>query len=335
VLILVIVLGKTSGFFHSLFLALCDPDTLFNCLSFSSILILAALGLAITFGVMRIINMAHGEMLMLGAYVAYAVEDKNAIPIVVRNLGKFIGQNWQTDFYLGWSLYSAIPLAFLFVAFVGYLLEICLIRFLYGRPLDTLLATWGVSLIIQQLVLLLFGADLKPMHIPESIDGIWHVGSFPIPIYRVFVVFITVLCVLALYLWFYKTSFGLQIRAVTQNRPMASAMGISTRKVDSLTFAFASGLAGVAGCIFGHLYTAKYNMGPDYIVEAFMTVITGGMGQWFGSVAGGLMIGTSEGVIEKMLVNATMSKVIVLLLVVAFILIKPTGIFAPKERSYE
>ncbi len=313
-------------------------DTLFNCLSFSSILILAALGLAITFGVMRIINMAHGEMLMLGAYVAYAVEDKNAIPILVRNLGKLFGQTWQTDFYLGWSLFAAIPLAFLFVSFVGYLLEISLIRFLYGRPLDTLLATWGVSLLIQQLVLLAFGADLKPLHVPASIDGLWQpafLGGVSIPIYRVFIVAITGLCLLGVYLWFYKTSFGLQIRAVTQNRPMAAALGISTRRVDSLTFAFASGLAGIAGCIFGHLYTAKYNMGPDYIVEAFMTVITGGMGQLFGSVAGGLLIGTSEGVIEKVLVNATMSKVIVLLLVVAFILVKPTGIFAPKERSYE
>ena len=310
-------------------------DTFFNCLSFSSILILAALGLAITFGVMRIINMAHGEMLMLGAYVAYAVEDKNAIPILVRNLGSIFHQQWETEFYLGWSLFVAIPLAFLFVGFVGYLLEICLIRFLYGRPLDTLLATWGVSLILQQLVLLAFGADLKPMRVPKAIDGRWEVGSVSIPTYRTFIVAITGLCLFAVYWWFYRTTFGLKIRAVTQNRPMAAAMGISTRRVDSLTFAFASGLAGVGGCIFGHIYTAKYNMGPDYIVEAFMTVITGGMGQLFGSVAGGLAIGTGEGVIEKILVNAPMAKVTVLLAVIVFILIKPTGIFAPKERSYD
>lgn len=310
-------------------------DTLFNCLSFSSILILAALGLAITFGVMRIINMAHGEMLMLGAYVAYAVEDRHAISILVRNVGKMIGMEWQTDFYLGWSLFLAIPLSFLIVGFIGWLMEVTLIRFLYGRPLDTLLATWGVSLIIQQIVLLSFGADLKPLRVPEVIDGRWDVGSISIPKYRIFIVAVTCLSVLAIYLWFNKTSFGLKIRAVTQNRPMAAAMGISTRRIDALTFAFASGLAGVAGCIFGHLYTAKYNMGPDYIVEAFMTVITGGMGNVFGCVAGGLAIGTGEGVVEKILVNATMAKVVILLLVVGFILVRPTGIFAPKERSYD
>jgi urea transport system permease protein len=313
-------------------------DTLFNCLSFSSILILAALGLAIVFGVMRIINMAHGEMLMLGAYVAYAVEDQNAIPILVRNLGKLVGQTWQTDFYIGWSLYAAIPLAFIVVALIGYVMEVVLIRHLYRRPLDTLLATWGVSLLLQQLVLLGFGADLKPMRVPDSVSGRLEVswlGGEAIPVYRLFIIGVTLLCLLAIYMLFYRTSFGLKVRAVTQNRPMASAMGISTRRIDSLTFAFASGLAGVAGCIFAHQYTAKYNMGPDYIVEAFMTVITGGMGQLFGSVAGGLLIGTGEGVIEKALVNATMAKVLVLLAVIAFMMVRPSGIFAPKERSYE
>src|SRR5207249_11552691 len=189
--------------------------------------------------------------------------------------------------------------AFVGVAFVGYIMEVGLIRFLYGRPLDTLLATWGVSLILQQAVLLLFEADLKPVHLPRVLEGTWEVGGIPISVYRVFIVFVTLLCLLAVYLWFYRTSFGLKIRAVTQNRSMASALGISTRRVDALTFAFASGLAGVAGCIFAHQYTAKYNMGPDYIVEAFMTVITGGMARLFGSAVGGLLIGTSEGVIEK------------------------------------
>jgi urea transport system permease protein len=310
-------------------------ETLFNSLSFSSILILTALGLAITFGVMRVINMAHGEMLMLGAYTAYVVEDRHALPTLVRNLGQLVGQDWQTGFGLELNLFVAIPVAFLFVAAVGYLLEVGLIRYLYGRPLDTLLATWGVSLILQQVVKLLFGADLKAMHIPEVLDNAVKLGGLSIPLYRVFIVGVTAFCLLAVYLWFYKTSFGLQIRAVTQNRPMAAALGISTRRVDSLTFAFASGLAGVAGCIFAHLYTAKYNMGPDYIVEAFMTVIIGGMGSLFGSVAGGLVIGTGEGIVEKLLVNATMAKVVVLLLVIVFILFRPAGIFAPKERAYD
>lgn len=310
-------------------------EALFNALSFSSILILTALGLAITFGVMKVINMAHGEMLMLGAYTAFIVEEPRALPNMVHNLGKLLGQTWETDFGFHLNLFVAIPLAFVFVAVVGYLLEVCLIRFLYGRPLDTLLATWGVSIILQQIVLLLFGADLKPMHVPEGLDGNWQLGGVAVPIYRVFIVGITALCLLAVYLWFYKTSFGLKIRAVTQNRPMASALGISTRQVDSFTFAFGAGLAGVAGCIFGHLFTVKYNMGPDYVVEAFMVVIMGGMGQMSGTVASGALLGTGESFIEKILVNASMAKVVVLLVVVAFIMLRPAGLFAPRERSYE
>src|SRR5437899_10990765 len=285
-------------------------EALFNSLSFSSILILTALGLSITFGVMRVINMAHGEMLMLGAYTAYLVEEPQAIPVLVRNLGNLLGMDWRTDLGLHLSLFVAIPLAFVGVAFVGYIMEVGLIRFLYGRPLDTLLATWGVSLILQQAVLLLFEADLKPVHLPRVLEGTWEVGGIPISVYRVFIVFVTLLCMLAVYLWFYRTSFGLKIRAVTQNRSMASALGISTRRVDALTFAFASGLAGVAGCILVHLYTVKYNMGGDYVVEAFMVVILGGMGQLTGNVAGGALIGTGEGFIEKLLVNASMAKVV-------------------------
>lgn len=308
---------------------------LLNGLSFSAILILVALGLAITFGVMRVINMAHGEMLMLGAYTAYVLEDPQAVPVVVRNLGRLLGTGWQTDFGFHLNLFWAIPAAFLFVGAVGYLLEVCLIRFLYGRPLDTLLATWGVSLIIQQVVLLFFEADLKPMHLPEALDGNWLLAGIAVPRYRLFVVAITGLCLLAVYLWFFKTSFGLKIRAVTQNRPMAAALGVSTRQVDSFTFAFATGLAGVAGCIMGHLFTAKYNMGADYVVEAFMVVILGGMGQLAGTVASGAILGTGDSFLEKVLVNASLAKVVVLLAVIGFIMVRPSGLFAPRERSYE
>jgi urea transport system permease protein len=310
-----------------------------NSLSLSSILILTALGLAITFGVMGVINMAHGEMLMLGAYTAYVVTDPR---------------------YLGLNLFVAIPASFLVVGFVGYLLEISLIRFLYGRPLDTLLATWGVGMILQQVVNLSFGADLKPMHMPEALQGGWDIGGVTIPIFRIFIVGVTLLCLLAVYLWFFKTPFGLKIRAVVQNRAMASALGISTRRVDSLTFALASGLAGVAGCILAHQYSVKYNMGADYIVNAFMVVILGGMGQLGGSAAGGATIGASDSFLAKVLesdwlvslagwcgVSRTdwkrvigsnsdsMSQVLVLLLVVGFIMIRPSGLFAAKERSYE
>ena len=285
-----------------------------NSLSLSSILILTALGLAITFGVMRVINMAHGEMLMLGAYTAYVVTNAK---------------------YLGLNLYWAIPISFLVVAFVGYLMEICLIRFLYGRPLDTLLATWGVGLILQQTINLIFGANLVPMHLPEELRGGWEVGSVTIPIYRVFIVGITLLCLLAVYLWFYRTSFGLKIRAVVQNRTMAAAIGISTRRVDSLTFAFATGLAGVAGCIMAHLYNVKYTMGADYIVEAFMVVTLGGLGQLAGSVGGGLVIGTGTGFLSKFLGNEVMAKFVVLMLVVGFLLVRPSGLFTTRERAYD
>jgi urea transport system permease protein len=314
-------------------------SVLSNSLSSSSILILTALGLAITFGVMRVINMAHGDLLMLGAYTALVVTDPH---------------------YLGLNLFVAIPASFLVVALVGYLLEVGLIRFLYGRPLDTLLATWGVGMVLRQVVMLYFGSNLQPMHLPESLQGGVPLGSLTIPVYRLFIVGITLFCLLAVYLWFYKTSFGLKIRAVVQNRKMAAAMGISTRRVDSVSFAFASGLAGVAGCILAHLYNAKYTMGEDYIVDAFMVVILGGMGQLSGSVGGGATIGTSNSVLAKVLGSEgltkvalalgvsqedwarivstngeSLAKVIVLLLVVGFIMVRPSGLFAAKERSYE
>lgn len=285
-----------------------------NSLSLGSILILTALGLAITFGVMRVINMAHGDMLMLGAYTGFVVSSPK---------------------YLDLNLFWAIPAAFLMVGFVGFLLEVCLIRFLYGRPLDTLLATWGVGMILQEAVKLQFGANLQETHLPDMLQGGWIVGDLTIPVYRVFIVGITALSLLAVYLWFYHTSFGLKIRAVVQNRAMASAMGISTRRVDSLTFAFATGLAGVAGCILAHLYNIKYNMGGDYIVEAFMVVILGGMGQITGTVVGGGVIGTSLSFVEKYLGNTPMAKVAVLFFVIGFIMVRPSGLYATKERTYD
>ncbi len=314
-------------------------SVLSNSLSSSSILILTALGLAITFGVMRVINMAHGDLLMLGAYTAFVVTDPR---------------------YFGLNLFVAIPASFLVVAFVGYLMEVGLIRFLYGRPLDTLLATWGVGMILRQIINLAFGANMQPMHMPEALQGGLALGGLTIPYFRIFIVGVTLFCLLAVYLWFYKTSFGLKVRAVVQNRAMASAMGISTRRVDAVSFAFASGLAGVAGCILAHQFNVKYTMGNDYIVDAFMVVILGGMGQLGGSVGGGATIGTSNSVLAKFLGSEWLTKaalafgvseedwarivstngeslarVIVLLLVVGFIMVRPQGMFAAKERSYE
>ena len=210
-------------------------EVLSNSLSRSSILILTALGLAITFGVMRVINMAHGDMMMLGAYTAFVCTDRQAIPILVHNLGDLFHQKWATEIGLGLNLYYAIPAAFIVTALVGFVLEKCLIRFLYKRPLDSLLATWGVGMMIQQIIKLLFGANLQPMHLPDALEGGWTIGHMTIPFYRLFILGITLFCLLIVYLWFYRTSFGLKIRAVVQNRPMASALGISTRRVDSLT----------------------------------------------------------------------------------------------------
>ncbi len=285
-----------------------------NSLSLSSILILTALGLAITFGVMRVINMAHGEMLMLGAYTAFVVTDPR---------------------YLGLNLFVAIPASFVVVGLVGYVLEVGLIRFLYGRPLDTLLATWGVGMILQQLVKNYFGANLQPMRLPEALQGGWAVGGVTIPVYRLFIVAITLACLLAVYLLFYWTSFGLKVRAVVQNRSMAAALGVSTRRIDSWTFAFASGLAGVAGCIMAHLYNVKYTMGADYIVEAFMVVILGGMGQLLGSVGAGTVIGTGGAAADQVIGNTSLAKVVILLVVIGLVLLRPSGLFTAKERSYE
>ncbi len=307
-----------------------------NSISLSSILILTALGLAITFGVMRVINMAHGDLLMLGAYTAFFFTNNRALPIVVRNIGNWFGAQWEIDFGFELGLYLAIPLSFLVVAFVGYLMEVLLIRHLYGRPLDTLLATWGVGMVLQQVVYHLFGPNLQPMSMPEHLQGGLRLGELTIPWFRFFVVGVTLLCLFLVYLWFYWTNLGLKVRAVVQNRPMASAMGISTRRVDAISFAFASGLAGVAGCIFAHLYNVNYGMGSEYVVDAFIVVILGGLGQIPGAIAGGMLIGTSNNIITKVYgIDEVIAKVIVLVMVVAFIMVRPSGLVKTRERSYD
>ncbi len=286
-----------------------------NSLSLTSILILTALGLAITFGVMRVINMAHGQMLMLGAYTAVVVTDPN---------------------YLNLSLYVAIPVAFVVVGFVGFLMEIFLIRFLYGRPLDTLLATWGAGMIIQQVINLSLGSRQEYLQWPEFLrNNNFQFTGVTVPYFRLFIVVVTGVCLLGVYLLFYWTSFGLKVRAVVQNRNMAAAMGISTRLVDSLSFALATGLAGVAGCILGTAYAVEPTMGDKYIVESFMVVILGGMGQLLGTIGGGVLYGTSLSVVEKVQGNTTIAQAIILFAVVVFLLFRPSGLFVTKERSYD
>jgi urea transport system permease protein len=338
-------------------------EALFNGLSLSSILILAALGLGITFGVMRVINMAHGEMMMLGAYTGYVVTNPGGLDTLVSGLARFLNESlrivgiksnldWQTETQLGYSIFVAIPVAFLAAFLVGYILEKGLIRFLYGRPLDTLLATWGVGLLLQQATRIVFGGFPKGLQLPVSWEREqpWRFLGAAFPRYRVFIIVFTILCLLLVYFLFFYTSLGLKIRAVTQNRTTASAMGISTRQVDGWTFAFGTGLAGVAGCILGGMYNIVPEIGSDIIVEAFMVVILGGMGHFSGVVLGGLVVGVGRSVFEKFYgndlipglfpkyiyeVNSPIAKMSVLALVIGFIMVRPSGLVRTKERVYD
>ncbi len=338
-------------------------EAVFNGLSLSSILILAALGLGVTFGVMRVINMAHGEMMMLGAYTGYVLTDGEGLPTMVSGLARFLNDtlrivgiksnlDWQTDTRLGFPIFVAIPVAFLVTALVGYVLEKGLIRFLYGRPLDTLLATWGVGLLLQQVTRIVFGGFPKALKLPTSWEKElpWNFLGAALPRYRVFIIAFTIFCLFLVYVLFFYTSLGLKIRAVTQNRTTASVMGISTRQVDAWTFAFGTGLAGVAGCIFAGMYNVVPDIGTDIIVEAFMVVILGGMGHFSGVVFGGLVVGVGRSVFEKFYgndlipglfpnyiseVNSPIAKMSALALVIAFIMVRPSGLVRTKERVYD
>jgi urea transport system permease protein len=326
-------------------------DGLFNGFSQGSIYILTALGLAITFGVMRVINMAHGEMLMLGAYTGFVMRDPDGLPRLVRGLGKLLHLPLETHVGLEYSLPVAIASSFVVVALAGFLLEKALIRFLYGRPLDTLLATWGVGLMLQQLVRLIFGADIKSLGKPALLQENFDLAGASLDYFRVFIIGFTGIALLLVFIGFFRTRIGLQVRAVTQNRPMAAALGIRTRRVDSMTFAFGAGLAGVAGCIMGHQDNVTPDMGANYIVFAFLVVILGGMGRLAGVVLGGLVIGLVYSLLTKLFDNSfealphfpvwiaevsqQMARVVVLFVVIGFIMVRPSGLLALKERIYD
>jgi len=282
----------------------------FNGLSVGSILLLISLGLAFSFGLMNVINMAHGEMIMVGAYVAYVVQ-----------------------LAAGPNLFLlAIPIAFLVAGAIGYLLEIALIRHLYGRPLDTLLATWGVGLMLQQLARSIFGAPNVQVVAPS-----WLSGGLPImeglllPYKRLFIIGLVALCVAAIYLYLTRTAAGRRLRAVMQNRPMAAALGVPTRRGDATTFALGSGLAGVAGCALALMGPIGPALGTYYIVDAFMVVILGGVGQLVGTVAAALAIGAFNTAFEFGS-TASLGKVFVLVLIVAFLQWRPRGLVALRAR---
>lgn len=379
-------------------------DGLFNGLSIGAVLLLAALGLAIVFGLMGVINLAHGELMMLGAYTTF----------VVQNSFKALGAPWFEGY-----IFVALVLAFLVTALVGLLLERSVIRYLYGRPLETLLATWGVSLILQQLVrsiswllviriglfcllffgawwllarrpgfgrirgwslailLLLsgaiakvtgdwlgktyqlgitqpwFGAQNVDVTAPSWLRGGLPVGGFQLPYSRLFIIGLTLACLVGIYLFLQRSPWGLRIRAVTQNRSMSACLGIPTQKVDALTFALGSGLAGIAGCAVSLLGSVGPNTGQNYIVETFMVVVVGGVGKIWGSVVAALAIGivsyvVGSGVLALVLMpfqpladfftffsSTSMAKVMVFALIILFLQIRPAGIFPQKGRAVD
>ncbi|MGL5059242.1 MAG: urea ABC transporter permease subunit UrtB [Microcoleus sp.] len=379
-------------------------DGLFNGISIGAVLLIAALGLAIIFGLMGVINMAHGELMMLGAYTTF----------VVQNAFKGMG-----DFAFETYILFALPAAFLVAALVGLILERGVIRYLYGRPLETLLATWGVSLILQQFVrsvswvlvtgvavfcLLFFGglqvlkrrpdfdrirngiitiilplslgiswavsaflgetyklAVTKPWFGAQNVDvtapawlrGGIPLGSFQIPYARIFIIVLTALCLAGIYVFLQKSVWGLRIRSVTQNRSMSACLGIPTEQVDALTFALGSGLAGIAGCAISLLGSVGSNTGQNYIVDTFMVVVVGGVGKIVGSVVAAIAIGTANyligsGTLASMFApvkpladfftffaTTSMAKVMVFALIIAFLQVRPGGIFPQKGRTVE
>lgn len=294
---------------------------IFNGLSVSSILMLIALGLAITFGLMNVINMAHGELIMIGAYVAYVTQ--------------LVFARYLPGELFGIYFIVALPLAFIVSGIVGLVLENVLIRFLYGRPLDSLLATWGVSMILQQAARSIFGAPNVDVVSPEWLNGGMQVtAGLQFPYKRLFIIAVVLLCVVGVYLFFYRSASGRRIRAVMQNRDMASCLGIPTRKVDAYTFALGSGLAGIAGCTLTLLGSVGPSIGTYYIVDAFMVVVLGGVGKIIGTVAGAFSIGVLNTALEYS-TTASIGKVLVFALVIAFLQWKPAGLFSIRTRALD
>jgi urea transport system permease protein len=291
-------------------------ETLFFGLSLGSVLVLIAIGLAITFGVMGVINMAHGELMMLGAYTTYVVQQ--AMPNQI-----------------GLSILVAIPAAFLVAALTGVLIERTVIRFLYGRPLETLLATFGVSLILQQLVRSIFSALNREVKTPDFMSGTLQLNeALAITYNRLYIVIFTLIVFAILLAVLKATRIGLDIRAVAQNRAMARAMGIRSEWVDAMTFGLGSGIAGVAGVALSQLTNVGPNLGQAYIIDSFMVVVFGGVGNLWGSLVGGM----SMGIVNKLLEpysGAVLAKILVLVALILFIQRRPRGLFPQTGRSAE
>jgi urea transport system permease protein len=288
-------------------------------ISLGSVLLLAAIGLAITFGVMGVINMAHGEMVMLGAYVTYVVQE------LIRNYNPGL---------FDYSLAIAIPLAFVFSGIVGILIERCIIRFLYGRPLETLLATWGLSLILQQAVRSAFGPNNREVGNPSWMSGAFDLGGITVTYNRMWIIAFTIGVFIALLGLLRYTRFGLEMRAVTQNRPMAASMGIRTGRVDALTFGLGSGIAGIAGVALSQIDNVSPNLGQGYIIDSFMVVVFGGVGNLWGTVVGAFTLGIANKFLEPY-AGAVLAKIAILVFIILFIQKRPRGMFALKGRAVE
>jgi urea transport system permease protein len=288
-------------------------------LSLGSVLLLAAIGLAITFGVMGVINMAHGEMVMLGAYTTFAVQEV----IRTRNPALF-----------DYSLFIAIPLAFLVAGFVGIVIERCVIRFLYGRPLETLLATWGISLILQQAVRTSFGPTNKEVGNPSWMSGAFELGGITITYNRMWIIVFTLVVFVALLGLLRYTRLGLEMRAVTQNRAMAASMGIRTARIDALTFGLGSGIAGIAGVALSQIDNVSPNLGQGYIIDSFLVVVFGGVGNLWGTLVGAFTLGIANKFLEPY-AGAVLGKIAILVLIILFIQKRPRGLFALKGRAVE
>jgi urea transport system permease protein len=294
--------------------------TLFYGLSLGSVLLLAALGLAITFGLMGIINMAHGEMLMIGAYTTYGMQTlfRHYLP------GAF-------DAYL----VAAVPAAFVVCGLIGIALERSIIRHLYGRPLETLLTTWGISLILIQLVRMLFGAQNVEVENPVWMSGGFSIGGGVVLAYnRVVIVLFAAFVVLLVWMLLNRTRLGLYLRAVTQNRSMADCMGIPTPRVDALTFGLGSGIAGLGGVALSQIGNVGPDLGQSYIVDSFMVVVLGGVGQLAGTIIAALGLGEINKLLEPY-AGAVLGKIMVLVFIILFIQKRPQGLFALKGRTAE
>ncbi len=289
-------------------------ETIFFGLSLGAVLVLSAIGLAITFGVMGVINMAHGELMMLGAYTTYVLQQ------LLPN-------------HTGLSLLLAIPAAFLMSAAVGMLIERGIIRFLYGRPLETLLATFGVSLLLQQLVRSIFSPLNKSVATPQWLSGSWQVNDFLSLTWNRFYILVFCLVVfVALMQILKRTRLGLEVRAVAQNRTMAKAMGIPTARVDALTFGLGSGIAGVAGVALSQITNVGPNLGQAYIVDSFMVVVFGGVGNLLGTLVAGFSLGIANKFLEPF-AGAVLAKIVLLIFIILFIQKHPRGLFPQKGRA--